>query len=74
MVLPFIEHAEHLRWAQNVRNLQLNIFILDFNPFIKGVFVAEQFLEISKILVCSKKYGSYWKSDFFDKKVLKTRW
>ena len=54
IILKFKEHAEHFRWAQNVHNLEFNILILDLNPFIWGVFAAEPFLEIDKLILRKK--------------------
>ena len=54
IILTFKEHAEYFRWAQNVRNLQLNIFILDLNPFFKWYLPPNHFYKLKKTVFVKK--------------------
>ena len=71
MILTFIEHAENFRWAQNVRNLQLNIFILDLNPFLKWSLRPNNFYKLTKTYFVKKSMLPIENQILFSQKVLK---
>ena len=54
ILLTFIEHAEHFCLAQNEHNLQLNICILDLNPFFKWCLRPNHLLDIDKLILLKK--------------------